>query len=157
MLALVGGKGWTLQIKLLVEWSLQRGGNVWVRVVTGTVSLLHCVLRICILRCFMRPLAVAGLGLRYFAMPMAIGLGHHLRYPQQMAFKRVEILGLHKDCCANRMLLALFLMVCMKYAMFWGLCAWVLAQNQGQPTESWLCSYDGRSCTDCPGGGSIGP
>jgi hypothetical protein len=74
-------------------------------------------------------LAVAGLGLRYFVMPMAVKLGHSLRYPQQMAFKSIEILGLHKDWCANPMLLALFFTVCVKNAIFWGLYAWVLAQS----------------------------
>ncbi len=77
----------------------------------------------------MWPLAVAGLGLRYFATPMAVRLVHPLRYLQQMVFKSVEILGLQKDWCENWMLLALFCTVCMQNAMFWELCAWVLAQS----------------------------
>ena len=46
-----------------------------------------------------------------------------------MVFKSVEILGLHKDWCANWMLLALFLTVCMNNTMFLRLCAWVLAKS----------------------------
>jgi hypothetical protein len=78
---------------------------------------------------FMWPLAVAGLGLRYFATLMAVRLGNPLRYPQQMAFKSIEILGLHKDWCANQMLLALFRMVCVNNATLGGLCTWVLAKS----------------------------
>ncbi len=81
------------------------------------------------LQVFMYPLVVAGLGLRYFVTPAAVSFGHLLRYPQWIAFKSIEILGLHKDWCANRMLLALFCTVCMKKALFVGLCAWVLAQS----------------------------
>jgi hypothetical protein len=73
------------------------------RVSKGWDSNGHCaflcrVLQIPILGRFMWPFAVARLRLRYFAMPMAIRLGHLLRYPQRMAFKSVEILGLHKVC-----------------------------------------------------------
>ncbi len=60
---------------------------------------------------------------------MAVRLGHPLRYPPQMAFKSIEILGLHKDWCANRMLLAIFCNVCVKNAFSLGLSAWVLAQS----------------------------
>jgi hypothetical protein len=46
---------------------------------------------------FMWPLAVAGLGLRYFALSILVYLGHPLRKPRCVAFNRVDILGLHKD------------------------------------------------------------
>ncbi len=96
---------------------------------TGSRASLRCVMRISIHRHVMCPLAVARLGLRYFVMLVAVRFGHPLRYPQQIAFKSVEILGLHKDWCANQMLLALFCTVCMKKAFFVGLCAWVLVQS----------------------------
>jgi hypothetical protein len=44
---------------------------------------------------FMCPLAVAGLGLRYFMMSFSVKLGHPLRKPLLVAFNRVDILGLH--------------------------------------------------------------
>ncbi len=128
-LASVVGKGWTSEIKLLVECLLQRAGMVGIGAATGSGASLRCVLRIPICGHFMCPFTVSGLGLRYFVMPAAIRLGHLLRYPQQMAFKSIEILGLHTDWCAKRMLLALFYTVCMKEALFVGLFAWVLAQS----------------------------
>ncbi len=128
-LALVAGKGWKSEIKLLVDWLLQRAGQVGVGAAMGSGASLRCALWIPICGCFICPLAVAGLGLRYFVMLTAVRLGHPLRYPQRMAFTSIEILGLHKEWCANQMLLALFCTVCMKNALFVGLCAWVLAQS----------------------------
>jgi hypothetical protein len=50
---------------------------------------------------------VAGLGLRYLVMPLAVKFGHPLRKPLRMALSRIDIRGLHRDWCANFMLLAL--------------------------------------------------
>ncbi len=71
MLALVAGKGWMLEIKLLVYWSSQKAGYVGVGAATGSMASLRCVLQIPICRRFMCPLAVARLGLRNFVMPVA--------------------------------------------------------------------------------------
>ncbi len=56
---------------------------------------------------FMWPFAMAGLGLRYLVMPLAVRFGHPLRKPLRMALSRVDIHGLHRDWWANFMLLAL--------------------------------------------------
>ncbi len=116
-------------MQLLVDQSLQRVGLVGVGAVTSSRASLRCVLQIPICGYFMCPLAFAGLGLRYCVTPVAVKLGHPLRYTRQMAFRTVEILGLHKDLCANQMLLVIFHTVCVKKAFFMGLCAWVLAQS----------------------------
>ncbi len=50
---------------------------------------------------------MAGLGLRYLVMPLAVKFGHFLRKPLWMALSRVNICGLHRDWWANFMLLAL--------------------------------------------------
>ncbi len=128
-LALVVGKDWTLEIKLLLECSLLRAGLVGVGAAMGSGASLRCMLWVPNYRHFMCPLVVAGVGLRYFVTLLTIRVGHHLRYPRWMVFKSVEILGLHKDWCANQMLLALFCTVCVKKELFVGLCAWVLAQS----------------------------
>jgi hypothetical protein len=47
--------------------------------------------------CPIWPLAVAGLGLRYLVTPSFVRLGHPLRYPRQIALRRVEICGLHSN------------------------------------------------------------
>ncbi len=72
------------------------------------------VLRMPCLGRFICPFAVAGLGSRYFVTPCNIRLGHPLRYPRQIAMKRVEILGLQRDWCANQMLFAFVCTVCVK-------------------------------------------
>ena len=46
--------------------------------------------------------------------PLAERFGHPSRKPRQIALRSVEIVGLHIDCCANLMLLALVWMVCVK-------------------------------------------
>ncbi len=53
------------------------------------------------LRVFHVAFTVAGLGLRYRRMSLSGIVGHPLRKPLCVAFNRVEILGLHKDWCAN--------------------------------------------------------
>jgi hypothetical protein len=74
----------------------------------GACAATRRVLCIPILGCFMWPLAVAGLGLRYVVTFTAIRFGHPLRKPQWIAFRSVEMRGLHNNWCANRMLFALF-------------------------------------------------
>jgi hypothetical protein len=63
------------------------------------------------------PFAVAGLGFKFFEMPFAVRLGHPLRYPLLIAFRSVEMRGLHNDWWANQMLFALFLIVRVKNAI----------------------------------------
>ncbi len=90
----------------------------------GACATTHWVLRIPILGCFMWPLAIAGLGLRYSVTPSAVRFGHPFRKPRRIAFKSVEMCGLHNDWCANQMLFALFCTVWVKQAKFR---AWALA------------------------------
>jgi hypothetical protein len=54
----------------------------------------------------MWPFAVARLGLRHLRINCSVILGHPLRNPLQTAFRRVEILALHSDWCANLTALA---------------------------------------------------
>jgi hypothetical protein len=74
----------------------------------------------------MCPLAVARLGFRYLDTPFAIRLGQPFRYPRQMALSKVEILGLHRDWCAKRMLFALVCTVCVKKMICVERLAWAL-------------------------------
>ena len=46
------------------------------------------------------------LGLRYFRISVSFILGHPLRNPCRTAFRREEILGLHRDWCENLTVLA---------------------------------------------------
>ena len=55
---------------------------------------------------FMWPFAVAGLGLRYLSIRVSEMLGHPLRKPLRVALRSVDILGLHRDWCANLTLFA---------------------------------------------------
>ncbi len=70
--------------------------------VSPTRGMLRHVLRMPLQGCRMCPLAVAGLGLRYFKTPFTVRLGHPLRYPHRMAFMRVDTCRLHRDWCAKR-------------------------------------------------------
>jgi hypothetical protein len=54
----------------------------------------------------MWPFAVSGLGLRYLRINFSIIFWGPLRNPLRTAFRRVDILGLHSDWCANLMALA---------------------------------------------------
>ena len=56
---------------------------------------------------FIWPLAVAGLGFKYFRMSVSEILGHPLRKPFRVALSSLDIFGLHRDWCANLTLLAL--------------------------------------------------
>ena len=56
-----------------------------------------CVLRIPFLGRFMCPLAVAGLGFRYFVTSSLLRSGHPLRKPFFNAFMRLDIVGLQSD------------------------------------------------------------
>jgi hypothetical protein len=49
----------------------------------------------------MCPLAVAGLQLRYLLMSSSVKFGHPFKKPRQVAFNRVDIVGLHRDWWAN--------------------------------------------------------
>jgi hypothetical protein len=55
---------------------------------------------------------VAGLGLRYFRINFADMLGQPRTNPLRVAFKSVEILGLHNDWYANMTELARVRMEC---------------------------------------------
>ena len=55
---------------------------------------------------FMWPLAVAGLGFKYFRMSVSDILGHPLRKPFRVALSSLDIAGLHSDWCANLTLFA---------------------------------------------------
>jgi hypothetical protein len=63
---------------------------------------------------FICPLAVAGLGSSYFTMSFLVKLGH----PLLVAFNRVDILGLHKDWCANLMAFAQIHIECVNVIMW---------------------------------------
>jgi hypothetical protein len=54
----------------------------------------------------MWPFAVVGLALRYLRINFSIIFGHPFKNPLRAAFRRIEILGLHRDWCANLMALA---------------------------------------------------
>ena len=55
---------------------------------------------------FMCPLAVAGLGLRYFRISVSDMLGHPFRNPFRVALRSLDIVGLHRAWCANFTLFA---------------------------------------------------
>jgi hypothetical protein len=90
----------------------------------GACAMMHRVLCIPILGRFMWPLAIAGLGLRYLVTPTTVRFGHPLRKPRRIAFRSVEMRGLHNNWCANQMLFTLFCTVWVKQAKF---SAWALA------------------------------
>ena len=50
---------------------------------------------------FMCPFVVAGLALRYLRINVSVMFGHPLRNPFCTTLRRVDILGLHNDWCAN--------------------------------------------------------
>ncbi len=54
----------------------------------------------------MCPFVVAGLAFKYLRINDSVMLGHPLRNPSLTALRRVDILGLHKDWCANLTALA---------------------------------------------------
>ncbi len=64
-------------------------------------DVLGVVLCIPWLGLFMCPLAVAGLGLRYFRINFLLMFGHSIRNPCRVALRSVEMFGLHNDWCAN--------------------------------------------------------
>ncbi len=78
---------------------------------------------------FIYPFAMAGLGLRYFVTPCDVRLGHPLRYSRQIALRRVEIVGLQRDWCANQMLFAFVCTVCVKNAIWVAMLARALANT----------------------------
>ena len=90
----------------------------------GACAMMCWVFCIPFLGHFMWPLAVAGLGLRYLVTPTAIRFRHPLRKPRRIAFRSVEMRGLHNNWCANQMLFTLFCTVWVKQAKF---SAWALA------------------------------
>ena len=59
---------------------------------------------------------MAVLGLRYFRINLADMLGQPRTNPRRVAFKSVEILGLHKDWCANMTELTRVRMECVNVA-----------------------------------------
>ena len=65
---------------------------------------------------FMCPFAVAMLGLRYLRIIFLLRLGHPVRNPFLMTLRRVKILVLHSDCCANLTQLARVLTKCVNNA-----------------------------------------
>ncbi len=84
-----------------VRTSLRRGmAGIPVDGLVHDFSLRRVLLIPCLGR-FMCPFAVAGLGLRYLRISFSFMLGHPRRNPRRTALRRVEILGLHKDWCAN--------------------------------------------------------
>ena len=54
----------------------------------------------------MWPLVVAGLGLRYLSISVSEMLGNPFKKPFRVALRSVDILGLHRDWCANLTLFA---------------------------------------------------
>ena len=73
----------------------------------------------------MWPLAVAGLGLRYFRISVSEILGHPFRKPFGVALRSVEILGLYNNWCANLTLFARVEMEWAKTAMCLTVSVWV--------------------------------
>ena len=65
---------------------------------------------------FMYPLAVAGLGFRYFNMASGDMYGHPLRKPFLVALRSFDIFGLPSAWWANRTFSALYLIECVKDA-----------------------------------------
>ncbi len=65
---------------------------------------------------------MAKLGLRYLSINVSDKLGHPLRNPRRTALRRVEILGLQRDWCANLMALAQVCTECMKVARLTPVC-----------------------------------
>ncbi len=65
---------------------------------------------------------MAELGLRYLSINISDKLGHPLRNPWQTALRRVGILGLQWDWCANLTALAQVCMECVKVAQMTLVC-----------------------------------
>ncbi len=63
---------------------------------------------------FIWPLAVAGIGFKYLRISFSEMLGHPLRKPLRVAFRSLDIVGLHNAWCANLTLFALVEMECAK-------------------------------------------
>ena len=82
---------------------------------TGVVG-IFVVLQMLCLGLFTWPLVVAGLGLRYLRIIFSDMLGQQWTNPWCVAFRSLDILGLHNDWCANMMELAWVLMKCVKVA-----------------------------------------
>ncbi len=78
----------------------------------------------------MCPLAVPGLAFSYLVMSFLVILGHPLRKPFCVAFNNVDILGLHKDWCANLTALARVHTECMKVARL--IPGWLSAVTAGR-------------------------
>ena len=79
-------------------------GTIWATGSNGTLSVVGpfgCVLQMLCLGCFMWPLPVAGLGLRYLSINVSIKFGHPLTKPLRTALRRVKILRLHSNWWAN--------------------------------------------------------
>ncbi len=102
------------------------GGNVMTGTCgTGAVPALGVVLHIPCRGCFIWPLALAGLGLRYLFISLTLMYGHPFRNPCLVALRRVDIFGLHNDWCANLTLLVRVCIECKNKApsyMAWGGC-----------------------------------
>ena len=67
----------------------------------------------------MWPLAVAELGFRYLSINVSEMFGHPFKKPFRVAFRSVDILGLHSDWCANLTLFARVEIEWAKCAVCW--------------------------------------
>ncbi len=98
--------GTTLCGKYAGNWaSAMLGGGTLMRrgdsqIVVDNACLGQLLLILCC-GCFMWPLAIARLGLRYLSISFLHKLGCPLRNPLHTAFNNVEIFGLHNNWCAN--------------------------------------------------------
>ncbi len=91
-----GGTGetpeWSIEILSKLQGSSGTGG------ITLACISFCLVLHMPICGCFMWPLDVAGLGLRYLVTPTtALRFGHPFKKPHLIALSKVEMWGLHKD------------------------------------------------------------
>ncbi len=76
----------------------------------------ECMLLMPWCKCFMWPLAVAWLGFKYLRINILLIFGHPFKKPCCVAFKSVEIWGLHNNWCANFTAFACVLTKCVSMA-----------------------------------------
>jgi hypothetical protein len=91
---------------------------------------------------------VVELGLRYLSINVSNKLGHPLRNPWWMALRRVEILGLQRDWCANLTALAQVCTECVRVARVTPVCVSLVSIGR---CEARLLQGPGHGRTVGPG------
>ena len=99
-------KVWLCVGPITIAWGTWETGMIGILAGVVVASTFSHILRIPWRGCFMCPLAVAGLRLRYLLIKSLLMFGHPFKKPRCIAFKRVDIGGLHNNWCANLTVMA---------------------------------------------------